>query len=363
MINLTTFFTSLGIVNGNTQATNFYDFWYGIEFTGGTITYNITEFMTYLGTNRYEFFQSLNSTYPGVFDEYTFYKNIDDNRIYDFYTFYTYAGEYLTSVPITPTPTPTNTPTPTPTPTSTSTPTPTPTATNTPTPTPTNTPTPTPSPLPIELSYISNTTTLGIANSATYNNLNIGGPGLIVITVNLKGGTGISSATIGGVNATIEQINNSNDLSVAAIVYARITATGSTANVQLNFTSTTLARNIGVYRITNNLSDTALTNNSISWTTSGSSRNYTISSIPSSNNKVVITTVTETGITAASGQDITFTAPTTTNYYEQDTFTPNPRQSGAGGSNLLNSGITSLSITSNFDLNSSRGSMISVVFN
>jgi len=353
MINLTTFFTSLGIVNGNTQSTNFYDFWYGIEFSGGTITYNITEFMTYLGTNRYKFFQSLNSTYPEVFDEYTFYKNIDDNRIYDFYTFYTYAGEYLTSVPITPTPTPTNTPTPTPTPT----------PTNTPTPTPTNTPTPTPSSLPIELSYIGNTTDLAIANSATYNNLNIGGPGLIVIAVNLKGGTGISSATIGGVSATIQQINNSNDISVAALVYARITATGSTANVQLNFTSTTLARNIGVYRITNNLSDTALTNNSISWTTSGSSRNYTISSIPSSNNKVVITTVTETGITAASGQNITFTAPTTRNYYEQDTFTPVPRQCGAGGSNLLNSGITSLSITSNFALNSSRGSMISVVFN
>jgi hypothetical protein len=95
MINLTTFFTSLGIVSGNTQATNFYDFWYGIEFSDGTITYNITEFMTYLGTNRYEFFHSLQSTYPNVYDEYTFYKNINDVRIYDFYTFYYYAGEYL----------------------------------------------------------------------------------------------------------------------------------------------------------------------------------------------------------------------------------------------------------------------------
>jgi hypothetical protein len=28
-------------------------------------------------------------------DEYTFYQNIDDNRIYDFKTFYEYAGEYL----------------------------------------------------------------------------------------------------------------------------------------------------------------------------------------------------------------------------------------------------------------------------
>ena len=103
MINLTTFFTSLGIVNGNTQAKSFYDFWYGIEFSDNTITYNITDFMTYLGTTRYEFFKSLNSEYPDVYDEYTFYKNIDDVRIYDFKTFYEYAGEYFGG---TPTPTP-----------------------------------------------------------------------------------------------------------------------------------------------------------------------------------------------------------------------------------------------------------------
>lgn len=353
MINLATFFTSLGITGGNTQATNFYEFWYGIEFSGGTITYNITEFMNYLGTNRYEFFKNLNSEYPDVIDERSFYSNIDDNRIYDYYTFYTYAGEFLGGTPVTPTPTPTNTPTPTPTPTSTA----------TPTPTPTNTPTPTPSPLPLALSYIGNTTITTLANTRTFSNANIGGPGLIVVAVNLKGGSSITSATIGGVSATIVQQNNTNDISIAAILYAKITATGTTATIQFNTAGTTLAANIGVYRITNNLSDTHLTNNSIAWTTSGSSRNYTITSIPSANKKVVITTTTETGITAASGQNITFTAPTTTNYYEQDSFTPAPRQCGAGGSNLLNDGTTSLSIQANFALNSSRGSMVSVVFN
>jgi hypothetical protein len=95
MINLTTFFTSFGIVNGNTEASNFYEFWKGIEMSGGTIINNITEFMTYLGTTRYEFFKSLQSTYPEVYDEYTFYQNIDDIRIYDYYTFYTYAGLYF----------------------------------------------------------------------------------------------------------------------------------------------------------------------------------------------------------------------------------------------------------------------------
>jgi hypothetical protein len=99
MIQLSTFFSGLGITGGNTQSSNFYDFWYGIEFSGGTITYNITDFMSYLGTTRYEFFKSLNSEYPDVWDEYTFYQNIDDVRIYDFYTFYTYAGEYLGGSP------------------------------------------------------------------------------------------------------------------------------------------------------------------------------------------------------------------------------------------------------------------------
>lgn len=94
-INLSTFFQSLGISCGNTSASNFYEFWYGITMNDNTITYNITEFMSYLGTNRYEFFKSLNSDYPEVIDEYTFYQNIDDPRIYDYYTFYTYAGEYL----------------------------------------------------------------------------------------------------------------------------------------------------------------------------------------------------------------------------------------------------------------------------
>ena len=92
MINLSTFFSGLGITGGNTEATNFYEFWKGIVMNGNTEINNITEFMTYLGTNRYEFFKSLNSEYPEVIDERSFYSNIDDVRIYDFYTFYTYAG-------------------------------------------------------------------------------------------------------------------------------------------------------------------------------------------------------------------------------------------------------------------------------
>lgn len=99
MINLSTFFSGLGITGGNTESTNFYEFWKGIVMNGDTEINNITEFMTYLGTNRYEFFKSLNSEYPEVIDETSFYSNIDDVRIYDFYTFYKYAGEYLGGSP------------------------------------------------------------------------------------------------------------------------------------------------------------------------------------------------------------------------------------------------------------------------
>ena len=44
---------------------------------------------------RKEFFD----TYGG---EYEFYKSIDDERIYDYYTFYKYAGEYLVGGSYTP---------------------------------------------------------------------------------------------------------------------------------------------------------------------------------------------------------------------------------------------------------------------
>jgi hypothetical protein len=246
MINLTTFFTSLGIVSGNTQSTNFYDFWYGIEFSGGTITYNITEFMTYLGTNRYEFFQSLNSTYAGVFDEYTFYKNIDDNRIYDFYTFYTYAGEYLTGVPITPTPTPTNTPTPTPTPT----------PTNTPTPTPTNTPTPTPSPTPtISVNYISSGSSSSSSSSYTFTNQNYGGIGYIVIGVAQRYSTisSVSSVSLGGTAATSLGGGATGNVGVT---FWGVRKTGGTSDdIVINCSATQLGLGVSVYRIQNNITD------------------------------------------------------------------------------------------------------------
>ena len=87
-IDLNTLFTNLGIVNGNTQSKNQYEFYNGIVWDDATITYNQKEFFDKVGQNRYEFFK----TYG---DERQFYADIDDTRISDFRTFYEYAGQYL----------------------------------------------------------------------------------------------------------------------------------------------------------------------------------------------------------------------------------------------------------------------------
>jgi hypothetical protein len=132
-INLSTFCGTWDVVGGNTSATNQYDFWKGMVMSTGQVLNNQYEFFQYHNTTRYEWFRDLQSTYPEVWDEFTFYKNTSDPQIYDMRTFYQYGAPYLNSTPVTPTPTPTVTRTPNVT------------STVTPTVTPTNTLTPTPS--------------------------------------------------------------------------------------------------------------------------------------------------------------------------------------------------------------------------
>jgi len=87
-IDLNTLFTSLGIVSGNTQSKDQYEFYNGIVWDDATVTYNQKEFFDKVGMSRYEFFKQYG-------DERSFYDNVDDTRISDFKTFYEYAGEYL----------------------------------------------------------------------------------------------------------------------------------------------------------------------------------------------------------------------------------------------------------------------------
>lgn len=97
------------------------------------------------------------------------------------------------------------------------------------------------------------------ATSHTFSGVSIGGPGLIAIVVHAESSSGssvtISSATIGGIAATIVQ-NAVTGTTIAGIITAEITS-GTTANVSITFSSPVLRRAIGVWRIQNYSSPTA----------------------------------------------------------------------------------------------------------
>ena len=176
--------------------------------------------------------------------------------------------ETSSSVPTTPTPTPsvtptnTVTPTPTNTPTQSVTPTLTPTNTTTPTNTPTNTvtpsitptTTPTPSTIQSSITYITSTSSTGDQSSYTFSGVDIGGPGLIVVTFSSRCDA-FSSASIGGVSSSLVAGTNLGDRTVTGVIAARITG-GTTANIVLTFGGQMINCVIGVYRIQNNISDT-----------------------------------------------------------------------------------------------------------
>ena len=179
------------------------------------------------------------------------------------------------STPVSPTPTPTITSTPTVTPTTSVTPTVTTSPTNTPTtsvtptttvtPTLTSTPTstPTPSPLVSSITYITSGGDDSNQQTYTFNGANIGGPGLIVVTVQcdtLNPGS-ISSVSIGGTNGTIAVQRTESDSLISGIASRRITA-GTSTNIVVTLSGNIgVACRIGVYRLQNISSDTVnLTN-------------------------------------------------------------------------------------------------------
>lgn len=88
MIDLGQLFTDLGIAGGNTQSHTQYDFYKGVIWNDADVTYNQYEFFKKVDDSRYAFFKP----YP---NETQFYKDIDDDRIYDYDTFYKYAAEYF----------------------------------------------------------------------------------------------------------------------------------------------------------------------------------------------------------------------------------------------------------------------------
>ena len=284
-VNMNTFWSDLGVVGGVSGATNQYDLFNGLIFSDGYVTSSQYDFFTHLGTNSYEFFKSYNSVDPNIVDQYTFFQNTSDPNIYNFNTFYTYAGEFINSEPVTPTPTPTQTTTPTVTPTRTVTPTPSVTTTLTPTSsvTPTPTLTPTPSGILPTSTYITNRTDGVARTSYSFNGTSIGGPGLIIVGcsyTNSSSSSSIGSLTIGGVSATkINQVVADNSTKASATLFALRVTAGTTADIAVNISGPTV-RNMGisVFRVQNNNSDT-ITVSGTGSQTYGASVSTTLTSI------------------------------------------------------------------------------------
>ena len=89
-IDLSILFGDLGIVSGNTNANNQYEFYYGVVWDDDTITYNQYEFFQKIGMSRYDFFKQYEN-------EYEFYRNTTDTNITDYRTFYENAGFFLSN--------------------------------------------------------------------------------------------------------------------------------------------------------------------------------------------------------------------------------------------------------------------------
>lgn len=159
---------------------------------------------------------------------------------------------------IDPSPTPTETYTPSPTPTFTITPTYTPTYTPTMTPTPSATPPPPPS-----VSYITQSRDATNTTSYTFNSQNIGGTGLIVVVVGVRGttdsGTSPTSVTFNGSAMTQAVSRNQGSTGqgnyTSAIYYFNHTGVTTTANFAVSTSATAQYCQIGIYRL-QNLSNT-----------------------------------------------------------------------------------------------------------
>lgn len=167
------------------------------------------------------------------------------------------------SVPVSPTPTPSITPTNTPSNTPTNTPTPSVTLTQTPTNTGTATPTPTPTATPAappSVTYITNSRDGTNASSYTFNSQNIGGTGLIVVVVGLRGSSSNepvpSSVTFNGNAMTLAVVRNqgsggAQSAHSSAIYYFNHTGITTTANFVINASVLAQYCQIGIYRLQN----------------------------------------------------------------------------------------------------------------
>lgn len=219
-VNMNTFWSDLGVINGNSSATNQYELFNGLTFSDGFVSSSQYDFFTKLGTNRYEFFKSYNSVDSNIIDETTFYQNTSDPLIYDYKTFYERAGSYISAGPL---------------------------------------PGPT-------ITYIGTVNEFAAVPKTifNFNAVPTGGPGLIVGLISYKslnvGATNaiFNTVTIGGGSATLitqVQLRNSDLKPFGGALIQRRLSSGNFANISFQFQNPTDFVTMDIYNIQNNVSD------------------------------------------------------------------------------------------------------------
>jgi hypothetical protein len=113
------------------------------------------------------------------------------------------------------------------------------------------------------IDYITFTSNTASLTTYTFNDVPIGGDGLIAITIHSEAGVNrtITSATINGNAATIaSQITqgpSALQFTNTGVIYLRVNS-GTTANISVTFSGLVARMGIGVWRIQNNISDTPI---------------------------------------------------------------------------------------------------------
>ena len=99
IIEMSIFWDEWGVVYGNNTADNWYDAFNGLVMNDDFVCANATDFFNWNDISRYDFFRAYSDDENTIDSEYEFYQNTSDERIFDFYTFWKYAAEYLTPIP------------------------------------------------------------------------------------------------------------------------------------------------------------------------------------------------------------------------------------------------------------------------
>lgn len=193
----------------------------------------------------------------------------------------------------------------------------------------------------------------------SFGGIDIGGPGLIVLTLGVKRTTPelsnydvVDTIVVNGLNVTIhtERGYNQNGSAIASV---RITGNTTIANIDVNLPYTGDALTLNVYRVQNNISDTPLdTKNSyLSTVEFGDIYTFTFSS---SNPKVTINTCCSTDTPSSSVSMTNLTKNSQVN---------NAEMLMASGSKRISEGSTSYLVGFTFDSDVSFASSCGAIWN